>query len=498
MMKKTISILLCCCFLIPMFSLGVLNAYAAETSIVHIFTESDLIAFSNKLASGQDYFGKTVYLENDLVINEGDLSLMSQAELDTLTPWGNISGNQAFKGTFDGQGHSVSGIYFCPTQTTATGLFGNPGEKSAEIKNLKITNSLVVAKDKYSGALFGSAKADISLSNLYIDIDLRTDFSYCGGMIGYYTSGTTHIDSCVYAGTIQAKSGMKEIGGLIGCYGSGSLKISNCAFLGRVSGEAERVGGMVGGVYKDLLSVANSVSMGSMTSSAASVGAFVGYTGKPICLTNNLYTQTHAPVYTVTGGAVSSETSAPIATAVNEEALIGAGAMSTLAAHGFLNWKATEGMTVLPGSVASMMTVSTPVTPFASTQFVGYQIGKGEAENTVHLRLVAVVDSSDYESVGFSVTMENDRLGTKSYANTTRSVYHKLIGYGEDQERIDYTAESLGGKYIYALNIKNIPVTVEHGVYRFSVSTYHVTDGEAIPDGEAKSFHLDGSRWREG
>ena len=495
-MKKIVSIFLCVCFFVQVFSLGIFNAHGVEEDSYHIYTVDDLIQFSNHIASGQDYYGTTVYLDNDLVVNEGDLSLMSQSELDALRQWGNVSGDDAFKGTFDGQGHSISGIYFCPTKQTNTGLFGNPQEKSAQIKDLTIINSLVVAKDKYSGTLFGSAKADISLSNLYIDIDLRTDFLYSGGLVGYYTGKTLDMNSCVYAGTIEVKSGVREIGGLVGCYGSGSLNIKNCAFLGKISGEAERVGGMIGGVWKEFLSMSNSISMGSITSSADSVGAFIGYTGKAVSLTNNLYTQDYKTVFMVSGGSVSSKTKAPSTTNVSEEALNGAAAMSTLAKYGFFDWKANEGMVVLPFFVANMMSGKGNVAPSSSTQFVGYQIGIGEAGKTIHLRLVAVVDSSQYESVGFSVTLQNEVLGTKCYAEPTRTVYRTLIGYGEDPERVDYTAESLGGKYIYALNIKNVPVS--YGVYQFSVSTFYMSGGEAIVDGEAKSFVLDGSYWQEG
>ena len=75
-------------------------------------------------------------------------------------------------------------------------------------------------------------------------------------------------------------------------------------------------------------------------------------------------------------------------------------------------------------------------------------------------------------------------------------MYRSLIGYGAEQERVNYTAESLGGKYIYALNIKNIPIS--YGMYEFEVSTFHVINGERIFDGQAKSFTLDGSHWQEG
>ncbi|MBQ9085576.1 MAG: hypothetical protein IJY47_00140 [Clostridia bacterium] len=494
-MKKIVSLALCFCFLVQIFSFGIFTAYGVEETAVYIRTEEDLIGFSQRIANGNDYSGMNVYLEKDLTINEGDISSKSQAELNGLVKWGNVLDDDAFKGNFDGQGHTISGIYFCPSEQTATGLFGNPVDQSSTVKNLKIVNSLVVACDKYAAILFGSCNGEITLSNLYIDADLRTEYSYCGGLLGY-TRNTANINSCVYAGTIEAATGTKEMGGLVGCYGNGTLNICDSVFLGSISGNSEKVGGMVGGCYKEQLFITNSISTGSITSSESSVAAFVGNTTKAIHLTNNLYTQTLDPVGIGTGGSFSSETSASSVTQVSTANLIGTGAMSTLADFGFFAWKANQGMMVLPATVADMVFQNSNITPQVSTQFVGYQIAEGTKGETVHLRLVAVVDSSQYEAVGFSVTLQNEVMGTKNYSTPIQTVYRTLTGYGVEQERVDYTAENLGGKYIYALNVKNIPV--KNGVYNFSVSTYHVTDGTTVPDGEAKIFSVDCGIWQEG
>ena len=495
-MKKIICFMLCFCCIASICSFGTLNAHGVEETAVYISTPEELINFSQRLAGGQNYSGEIVYLENDIVINEGDLSEMSQTELDALTTWGNVCDKAAFEGTFDGQGHTISGIYHCPTKEGSTGLFGNPTSTGATVKNLRIENSVVVATKKNSGVIFGSCRGNVALSNLYIDVDFKTDYGWSGGLIGYVLTTSMVINSCVYAGTITATAGNQAIGGLVGGHGTSTLNIRDCAFTGTISGNVVTVGGLLGGAYQPTLSITNCVSMGTITSTEASVAAFVGGTAKAIHLTNNLYTQDLAPVGIETGGSVSSETAASSATKVASADLYGAEAMSTLADFGFSVWKANKGMTVLPATVADMTAKPEASTPSAPTQFVGYQIAVGETDDVLHLRLVAVVDSSQYEAVGFSVTLQNEDLGTKSYSTPTKTVYRTLSGYGAEGERIDYTAESLGGKYIFALNVKNIPV--ENGVYTFTVSTYHVLGGETIPDGEAKQFTLDASQWQEG
>lgn len=484
MIKKSVCALLCAFLLCQLLPLGALTVWSAEATELHITNADELLQFSRDIASGDSFAGVTVYLDNDITCNEGELSSMTKAELDALSwKWHNVDDVDFFDGVFDGQGHTISGIYFCPSSPTATGLFGATAGKDATVKNLIITNSVIIGMENYSAILFGSCSGNITLSNLYIDADLRTDHARCGGLVGYYKTNTLSISSCVYAGTITTVSGKAEIGGLLGRYSTGTVNIQNSAFQGEITGSAKKIGGLIGGVYNTSLTVTNSLSMGSLPEGAS---ALIGYTNKSLQLTNNLYIHDLNPALLDSNGSLAEGS----AMKVSADALMGTAAISTLADYGFSAWKGCYGYAALPATVADMLT-NKEIDPsaVAPTQFVGYQIAQTESGTAVHLRLIAVVDSTLYEAIGFRVTLKNDVLGEMTHVHRTQTVYESLTGYDEEEGRVDYTAKSLGGAYIFALNIKNIPI--ENGVYEFTVSTYHETNGTEVTDGESKTFTVD-------
>ena len=107
----------------------------------------------------------------------------------------------------------------------------------------------------------------------------------------------------------------------------------------------------------------------------------------------------------------------------------------------------------------------------AKTEFVGYQASVA-ADNKFNLRLVGVMteeDYSNYEKVGFIVKATyGDVVMEKTHE--TNSVYEKIVAT-EGCDYTEYTAEQLGGKYIFALNCMNVPA--DKGVITFEVTTYY-------------------------
>ena len=108
-----------------------------------------------------------------------------------------------------------------------------------------------------------------------------------------------------------------------------------------------------------------------------------------------------------------------------------------------------------------------------NTAYVGVQnTGKytvtpeeGEAYEAYSVRFVGVVDSLDYESVGFKIS-----CGDKNFDTECNRAYKSIVG-GEN----DYTAAQLGGEYIFAAAIKDIPASA--GELTFTVKPYVVVDG---------------------
>lgn len=59
----------------------------------------------------------------------------------------------SFTGTFDGQGHTVTGLYINRPATDNVGLFGTVSE-SASIQNIKLVNNFISGRD-YTGTAVG-------------------------------------------------------------------------------------------------------------------------------------------------------------------------------------------------------------------------------------------------------------------------------------------------------------------------------------------------------
>lgn len=148
------------------------------------------------------------------------------------TPIGN-SDNTKFQGTFDGNGHTVSGlrvniISIQDKTSVYAGLFGYVGDKrtSGTVKNLNVIGE--------------------------INASTVTSYSYTGGVVGYLKSGT--VENCTYAGEVtgamtemNASNSAVFVGGVVG-YVDSNGKVTGCLNSGTVSGIAllSRAGGVVG------------------------------------------------------------------------------------------------------------------------------------------------------------------------------------------------------------------------------------------------------------
>ncbi|MBQ8817122.1 MAG: hypothetical protein IJZ83_00945 [Clostridia bacterium] len=86
-------------------------------------------------------------------------------------------------------------------------------------------------------------------------------------------------------------------------------------------------------------------------------------------------------------------------------------------------------------------------------------------DNTYSVRFVGVVNSLAYDEVGFKIT-----CGERNFDTACKYVYTSIAGDGDD-----YTAAALGGNYIFAVAIKNIPT---EGEVTFTVKPYFVVDNQ--------------------
>ena len=112
--------------------------------------------------------------------NGGTVKLLRDVELDTWTPVGDST--TPFKGTFDGDGHKITGLKI--TSGSYIGLFGYVGA-GAVIENVKLAGAEVSGTERV-GALIGRIVGDATVSNCSVDSASKVvgSGSNTGGLIG--------------------------------------------------------------------------------------------------------------------------------------------------------------------------------------------------------------------------------------------------------------------------------------------------------------------------
>lgn len=137
----------------------------------------------------------------------------------------------AFKGTFDGQGHSIKINIKTEDETTSrTGLFACIN--AATIKNLVVEGDVISKHKNCVGGLGGRSDSDGTLiENVIVKTNVRYEGSStdatCGGFFANMEAKVT-LRNCAFLGSIDTGTAEGN-GGLVGWAGSGaSMNIINC------------------------------------------------------------------------------------------------------------------------------------------------------------------------------------------------------------------------------------------------------------------------------
>ena len=136
--------------------------------------------------------------------------------------------SKAYRGTFDGQGHTISGLWHW-WSTDDLGLFGN---NEGTIKNLGVVDSYLSGHDNVGGVC---GRNGGSLTNCYNTGPIY-GVDYIGGVCGMNSGSLTN---CYNTGNVR---GYETVGGV--CGGNPGT-INNCYNTGTVSGNSY-VGGVCG------------------------------------------------------------------------------------------------------------------------------------------------------------------------------------------------------------------------------------------------------------
>ncbi|WP_411877760.1 YDG domain-containing protein [Polaromonas sp. YR568] len=190
-------------------------------------------------------------------------------------------GTSNFTGTFDGLGHTITGLAIDRAATSNTGLFGAT-EAGASISNVGLVGGSVKGKSNV-GALVGRNQGGISDSYASTNVTGSATGDSVGGLVGL--NGDGDIGGPAGAGnggTISNShasgivAGRDYVGGLIGQSNSGA--VTNSYATGRVTGR-NYSGGLIGynsnGIRSGGSDVSNSYATGNVTGNY-SVGGLMG------------------------------------------------------------------------------------------------------------------------------------------------------------------------------------------------------------------------------
>lgn len=186
-------------------------------------------------------------LTDDIIVNTGVLDpnkdLVSGNDFIEWIPIGKSSSDDdAYTGTFDGNGHTISGLYFNKSNSWYVGLFGCIGAEG-KIFNVGVSDSYFQSSTcPYIGGVCGSNSGELqNCSNSSTVIGKENEYRI-GGVCGY-NSGT--VKDCKNTGSVRGK---ETIGGVCGhSYGT----IKSCYNTASVSGQYS-VGGVSGSLGSDV------------------------------------------------------------------------------------------------------------------------------------------------------------------------------------------------------------------------------------------------------
>lgn len=246
--------------------------YDDSATSFELSNTEQLIGFEELVNSGNDFDGKTVTLTSNL-----DLGGIMWTPVGGGTRSGAsyADGSKTFKGTFDGDGHTVSNFKLgseTDGEDEAIGFFGILDKGT--VKNIKFEKVIIDSSSTSVGTAVGIMVNNSIVEEVTVDATCEISSNEAGGIVGrMLLSGT--ISRCENNASIYTKEG--GAGGIVGkAYYSATEKdmvITSCTNNGEISSDAGYVGGIVGLSAAEIESCTNK---GPVAGKSTSVGGIVG------------------------------------------------------------------------------------------------------------------------------------------------------------------------------------------------------------------------------
>ncbi len=226
--------------------------YTADTSASEftISDAADLAGLSGLVNGGTDFYNKTIKLNADIELN--GTSNWTDWDDDTApangwTPIGlyvDGENDKPFRGTFNGQNHTISGIYIS-TDNDYQGLFGYCS--GAVIQNLIVSQSFILGGNQVGGIVGQTISG--TMDNCSNSGAIRGT-NCVGGLVGISAgavSNSYNEGSVIGFGAIGGISGaVGGSGSLTGCYNTGAVGTSEAYYNGNEFAAFGIAGGVAG------------------------------------------------------------------------------------------------------------------------------------------------------------------------------------------------------------------------------------------------------------
>ena len=295
-----------------------LTAHCKDENGVYVLDSALDLAYFMACGRGQgaaSFTGETVRLGADIVWNDATVEngvfkpaegvkIVYLWEPYSLTP---KTSSNYFKGTFDGNGKTVSGLYFSQSCGTA-GFFGAASE-GAEIQNVTFSNACVentaatsqyiksdhtvkganvgIVVGAYGGATDGVKLSNVMLENCYVKSSCVDDTiggvgAFCGAP--FYQDAILTLENCV-ADHNTTVVGITNAGGFVGSdlvkNGGTQIKVDGCISYANIVCETTATSAFVG-KSECTVNIANSAFLGMISADKYSAAGKVYQNGADV------------------------------------------------------------------------------------------------------------------------------------------------------------------------------------------------------------------------
>lgn len=243
---------------------------------VNIGNEDDFISFIRSVAKGRNYNGTTIRLNSDLNLTDVVYEELWSGLTDTTYKTG-------FKGTFVGNGHTVTGLTDNGSGKYGAGLFRSIGD-GANVSGLVFKDVKINAPEGNAGALAGRVyhteyergytlqRGTATIADITVESGSVTAKNNAGGIFGSSVLLKLKVSGFSNAATIEAAG---DAGGIVG-YSENSLSLSKGVNTGNVTSTGGCAGGIWGKAEKAPVTLTDSKNSGNITA-ASHAGGILGF-----------------------------------------------------------------------------------------------------------------------------------------------------------------------------------------------------------------------------